>query len=388
LPVTIDFVDFYNVPAPYARPANYLSVADYGADPTGARDSVDAFFGAIGAAKEQNKGVWIPAGKYSFKQNLGADKVTVRGAGPWYTELHGNNFGIYGARPSTNVGLYDFAIFGRTRFRVDSELSTGIAGSYSNSVVQNIWIEHNKVGVWVDGPLNSLLITGLTVRNTFADGINLHQQITNTVVEQSNVRNTGDDNLAMWADAPGEYSKNTFRFNTLQLPMLANTIGIYGGADNAANDNVCADTVVEGAGLFVGQRYGSVALGGTTTFARNTLIRCGSGSATDTTFRGWGAVVLYSDNPITTPVLYSDTTISDSYFQAISFWQPSFQNINFNNINIDSASVAFEERSGGSMYAANVVARNITVAGQLNCNVPFTVTQGNGNSGWASVKCI
>jgi len=79
----------------------------------------------------------------------------------------------------------------------DIEVSTGIGGSPDSSLVQNIWIEHNKCGMWLDGPFDSLLVTGVTVRNTFADGINIHKGITNTVIEQSILRNIGDDGLAM-----------------------------------------------------------------------------------------------------------------------------------------------------------------------------------------------
>lgn len=40
------------------------------------------------------------------------------------------------------------------------------------------------------------------------DGINLHQGISNTLVEQSMIRNTGDDIMAMWAQSPGTYQNN------------------------------------------------------------------------------------------------------------------------------------------------------------------------------------
>lgn len=33
----------------------------------------------------------------------------------------------------------------------------------------------------------------------------------------------------MWAQLPNRYGANVFRFNTVQLPILANTIAVYGG---------------------------------------------------------------------------------------------------------------------------------------------------------------
>lgn len=55
------------------------------------------------------------------------------------------------------------------------------------------------------------------------------------------------------------------------------------------------------AGLQTGSRFNSATLGGTTTFARNTLTRCGSFDMYDTSSRGEGAIWLYSDSgPIST----------------------------------------------------------------------------------------
>eukprot|EP00026_Physarum_polycephalum_P003344 Phypoly_transcript_03354.p1 GENE.Phypoly_transcript_03354~~Phypoly_transcript_03354.p1 ORF type:complete len:494 (-),score=67.72 Phypoly_transcript_03354:642-2123(-) len=239
---TIDLVDFYNVGAELPRPADAISVTDFGADPSGGKDSFDAFNNAIAQGTKSGQVVWIPAGRYIFSSKItGIDGVTIRGAGPWYTELHGYDFGFFGnyaPQGSTNVHLYDFAIFGQTITRVDSETSSGAGGALSSSTLQNLWIEHNKCGLWLDGPFDSLHITGLTIRNTFADGINFHQGVTNSMAEQNIIRNTGDDSLAMWPQTPNSYSGNTFQFNTASLPVLANTIAIYGGSDNSATDSI------------------------------------------------------------------------------------------------------------------------------------------------------
>ena len=42
----------------------------------------------------------------------------------------------------------------------------------------------------------------------FVDGINFHQGVTNSMVEQTIIRNTGDDCLAMWPETPNAYSAN------------------------------------------------------------------------------------------------------------------------------------------------------------------------------------
>jgi hypothetical protein len=244
--------------------------------------------------------------------------------------------------------------------------------------------------MWLDGPFDSLHITGVVIRNTFADGINFHQGVTNSWVEQSIIRNTGDDSLAMWPQTPNNYQNNVFQFNTLSLPVLANTIAIYGGSGNSATDNLCLDNIVEGAGLQTGSRFGSIPLSGTTTFARNTLTRCGSFDMYNPQSKGEGAIWLYSDSgPVTTGnILFEDNTIIDALYQAVMFFQGQVSNVNFTNLNINGAQFVWEERVSGSIYAQGVVAQNIAQGGVWNCGLQFTITQGPGNSGWTTAaKC-
>jgi len=288
------------------------------------------------------------------------------------------------------VGLYDFAVFGTTNVRVDSEVSSGVGSALNKAQVQNLWIEHNKCGMWLDGPFDSLLITGVTIRNTFADGINFHMGVTNSQVQQTIVRNSGDDCLAMWAQQSDNYANNLFKFNTVSIPVLANAIAIYGGTSNSATDNYCADTIVEGAGLQTGTRFGSDPLSGNTYFARNTLVRTGSGDMYNPSVHVEGAIWLYSDSiPTNSPVTFEDIDIIDPYFQAVQFFQQPVSNVNFTNINVQNAKYLWSTLVPVNIYAQGVVAKNIT-ASVNNCNnQPVTITQGPGNSGWSTgdVKC-
>src|SRR5205823_12542771 len=106
----VDLADFEQVARPAAQPANSLAVTDFGADPTGARDSTAAFRSAIAAGRH----VWIPPGTFTVTGHLIVDDMTLQGAGPWYSVLRGEGVGLYGnpaPRPSTHVRLADFAIF-------------------------------------------------------------------------------------------------------------------------------------------------------------------------------------------------------------------------------------------------------------------------------------
>ena len=63
---------------------------------------------------------------------------------------------------------------------------------------------------------------------------------------------------------------NTFDHNTVQTPMLANGIAIYGGTDNTVSNNLIADPIREGSGIHVGSRFGAEPFAGTLTITNNT----------------------------------------------------------------------------------------------------------------------
>jgi len=79
----VDVADFEQVAAPLASPAGSLSVVDFGADPTGAKDSGTGVpNGVRGRRSPQHKVVWIPSGTFTVNRHLQVDGVTVQGAGP------------------------------------------------------------------------------------------------------------------------------------------------------------------------------------------------------------------------------------------------------------------------------------------------------------------
>ena len=60
-----------------------------------------------------------------------------------------------------------------------------------------------------------------------------------------------------------------------ESPVLANGIGIYGGAGNRADYNVIQDTAVSSAGIAISTRFSPVTFSGTTSVQHNTLTRTG-----------------------------------------------------------------------------------------------------------------
>ncbi|MBB6037073.1 choice-of-anchor D domain-containing protein [Phytomonospora endophytica] len=400
---TIDLADFENVAAPIGRPAGALSVVDYGANPNGGGDSTAAFQAAVDAGRTQGKVVYIPQGTYFLYDHVIVDQVTLAGAGQWYSVLTGRHptqrqkaVGIYGkyvgeGGPSQNVTLKDFAIIGDIAERVDGDQVNAIGGAMSNSTVDAVWMQHTKVGAWMDGPMDRFRIVNSRILDQTADGVNFHIGVTNSSVENTFVRNTGDDGLAMWAENRGGVTNagNSFVRNTVVLPILANNIVVYGGRDMNVSDNVVADTVSNGGGLHVGNRYdgvnGPTGVLGTFTLARNTLIRAGNGDY------NWpfpiGAIWFDARNEpmVNATINVTDTDIIDSSYAAIHFVSGTTRGVNFNNVRINrTGTFAIQLNDPGAASFTNVTATGIGFTEPIySClGSGFTITQGGGNSGW------
>ncbi|WMT42012.1 right-handed parallel beta-helix repeat-containing protein [Paenibacillus sp. D2_2] len=232
--------------------------------------------------------MWFPAGSFDFgDQLLDLDSAVIRGAGMWYTTLNGAKFYGHGG----TVEVYDLLIDGGTNERDDEAFTNAFHGAFGpGSIIQSVWIEHTKAGLWLTQPIgekartNELYMMGLRIRNLMADGINFAVGTTNSMMEQSDIRYTGDDGIAMWSFTDGKLTdvngsertpsvNNTARFNTVALPWLADNIVVFGGKDNKIQDNVVMDTVANGAGIAVSTRFNAEPFAGTTVVERNTLLR-------------------------------------------------------------------------------------------------------------------
>jgi parallel beta-helix repeat protein len=383
---TVDFADFEQVGAALTQPAGSVSVTSEGADSTGAADATSAFNAAISAAGSGGT-VWIPPGTYNVPGHISVNNVTVAGAGMWYSTVTGTAPGFYGnsaPSPSTNVHLQNFAIFGNVQERNDSAQVNGIGGALSNSTVSNLWIDHMKVGAWMDGPMDKLTFSGMRIRDTTADGINFHGGVTNSTVTNSDIRNTGDDGVATWADSSlGADANDTISNNTVQLQILANGIAIYGGHDNTVSGNLVQDTgIAQGGGIHVGQRFTSTPVG-TTTISNNTMVRDGD---LDPNWQ-FGVGALWFDGSqgaITGPINVTNALIEQSPYEAVQWVEGTISGVSLNNVTIaGTGTFALQEQTGGAASFTNVTATGVNGPSPVyNCEGGnFVVTDGGGNSG-------
>jgi hypothetical protein len=401
VPVTIDVADFQEVAPPAPQPRGSISVLSYGADPTGQKDSTTAIQNAINAGSAEGKAVYIPPGDFTVTAHLIVNNVTLTGAGEWYSVLHGNGVGVYGnlpPNPSTNVHLSNFAIFGEVMNRVDSADVNGIGGGLQDSTISNVWIQHVKAGIWMTGPFSDLKISNVRIQDTTADGINFDGGITNSSVTNTYIRNTGDDGLALWSSGAAD-SHDSFSYDTVVLPILANNFAIYGGNDNSITHDYATDTITQGGGIQVGNRFAAVPLAGTTTIADNTLVRTGT---LDPNWKfGVGAIWFYASDSedMTGTINVDQNTILDSPYDAFGFVGDYIPNATppayaIDNVHINDDIVhnvgtfVFQLQSAGSDDTiSNVTATGVGLDGQMACAYGITPTYGTGNSGWNGSEC-
>ncbi|MBA3471574.1 MAG: hypothetical protein H0T53_18215 [Herpetosiphonaceae bacterium] len=390
----VDLIDLEQVGPQLSQPANVLSItADCGATADDGSDDGPAIQRCIDRAREHDKWVWIPAGSFDLlsegRSPLGLEiaDVTVQGAGMWYATLRGPwaRFHCTGS----NCRFADFAILGASVTRTDSSPENAFnGGGGSGSRLENIWVEHTKVGWWVgEGKQNvtsGLIVTSSRFRNLFADGINLCNGTSDSVVENSHFRGTGDDALASWspaAEGPVN-TNNVFRFNTVQLPWRANCFAIYGGAGNTIEDNLCYD-VITYPGILIAQEFNSHPFAGVTTVQRNSLIRAGGPMWN----QQHGALKIDTAQGPISGLVVRDITIDRPTYAGIQIQGPGQLAAMFERIaiaNPGTNGVRIGPTVQGEATFSGVTVINPGSDSLLDQARPdlFTLTRGAGNGGW------
>jgi hypothetical protein len=229
--------------------------------------------------------------------------------------------------------------------------------------------------IWMTGPFTNLKISNVRIQDTVADGI------------------------ALWSNGVAD-SGDIISHDTVVLPILANSFAIYGGSDNSIVNDYGTDTVTQGGGIQVGNRFSSVPLSGTTTIADNTLVRTGT---LDPNWKfGVGAIWFYASDgaDMTGTINVDDNTILDSPYDAFGFVGDYIPNATppayaIDNVHINDDIVhnvgtfVFQLQSAGSDDTISHVVSTGTVGldGTMACAYGITVTDGPGNSGWSGSEC-
>jgi hypothetical protein len=368
----IDLVDLEYVAPPLTKPATFLSLQDdCGATPDDGQDDDRALQTCVKAAKNMGKGVWIPPGNWDMTASMGdlegveVSNVAVRGAGMWYSNLRGPWARLHCV--GAGCVFSDFAISGETVARDDTAVDNGFnGGAGTGSRLENVWVEHTKVGYWVgegaQNVTNGLVVTGCRFRDLAADGVNFNNGTSNSEIVNSHFRNTGDDAAASWAQAAtGVNTANVIHFNTVQVPWRANCFGVYGGKDNRVEDNLCYDTVTY-PGVLVAQQFTSQPFSGTTVVQRNSFVRAGGHMYN----QEQGAIKIYSGLQLQGPAAITNAT-----FDTLAI------------TNAGSFGIAVVSMTSGAGTFSNVTVTNAARGGLgYDPGATFSINQGGGNSGW------
>ena len=166
-------------------------------------------------------------------------------------------------------------------------------------------------------------------------------------------------------------ANNTFDHNTVQTPVLANGIAIYGGTDNTVSNNLVADPIREGSGLHVGSRFGAEPFAGHLWITDNTTVRAGTyelnwniGLGRDLDLRAReahqrrhrGGRDNFLDNTYNAIMVVADFPVKDLY---------SITNVHFKDIQVDGTGTSVvSARAAGSASFQNVDARNVGAVGR------------------------
>jgi hypothetical protein len=203
------------------------------------------------------KGVWIPAGRFYARGLLKLpSSLNIQGAGMWYSKftavdtappVAASDQGRTGIASTSgdlvfssqtggtdSVTLSNFAVFGNVTQRdiVDSVAPMGVHGEFTRSVIDNVWVEHEFIGLNMNSSSSMVQISNSRVRNTFADGIDFYGSTSNSVIENSSSRSTGDDGFAMWSQGTtaSTVSQNDQITNSsAELQWYGDGFAIYGG---------------------------------------------------------------------------------------------------------------------------------------------------------------
>jgi len=389
---TIDFIELEQAPAALTEPANYISITDapYNADPTGATDSAAAISAAWTVARTSGKGLWIPRGTFQVSNGFYIYNIKMNGAGMWYSKLFYPNSATCGFNIGTNVQFSDFALIGAANDRGNG--GTCFVGSFgTNTVLQNLWVEHFGFGMWVGNPnvtANGVVINNLRMRDLYGDGINLNTGTRNSTIKNTCVRNSGDDGIALFSapytSGSPDYN-NTVTDCTVQSPWFANGIAVYGGYNNVVNNCEVYDTVTD-FGLFIDQGFNSYAFAPTTTAQNIDLYRCGG------TFTYWstqaGAIGVDANTAsFNAPINLWDIDVYNASYSGIQVQCEngySQAGLVFDGINIKGAAtygINIKAGAAGSGTFDAVTIYSAASGAFINsAGTGYTVTKGAGNN--------
>jgi uncharacterized protein YjdB len=387
----IDFIEVEDVPPPLEKPSNFLSITDFGAISNDTIDDLPALNNCISQAISQNKGVYIPSGKFYLNNKLilNAQNIKIQGAGIWHTQLYFSNDtkfsgGILARASNVEISHFYMNTINKDRMvNGDYRIYKAFMGTYgNNSYIHDIWEEHFECGFWLGGydppyPVDittNLKISNCRIRNNYADGINFCEGTSNCIAEHCSFRNNGDDAMAIWPDnsfVTQPCANNVFRYNTVENNWRAGSCAIFGGYGHEVHHCLIKDGVA-GSGIRFTNDFPGFGFDNTKPPIRIyeiTIINCG------TSYDLWdqkrGAIEIYANKSISN-IIFENINIINAQRDGVQIYGQNINNIFFNNLTIEGTgkdtvtrNIAADIYGGFGIYAEagsdSIVFNNLTV---------------------------
>ena len=329
-------------------------------------------------------GVFLPAGQYSLtgRIQVGGKGMRIVGAGVWYTQFvapasqTNTDTGFDVQSTASGSSFSGFAWFGNYTTRQDGPGHTFQLTNTSNISIDNVWIEHNVVGVWGLTAVKNSSFTNMRIRDTLADGINLTNGSQGNMISNDEARTTGDDSFALFAAQDScsgcKETGNTIQNVTALTPWRAAGVAVYGGFNNTIQNFRVADTLcypgLTVSSLNFGFPFEGFEDSPPTTIANFSLARDGGHFWGNQAF---GAIWMFSATNTFTGLRINDSTITDPTYTGIMFQtdyvggtaQAPFQDTIFTNTTITGAH-ANNDGFGNGKSGFGVWANPLPEAGQ------------------------
>jgi hypothetical protein len=308
--------------------------------------------------------------------------VKIVGAGVWYTQFvapqgqTNTDTGWDVQSTASGSSFSGFAWFGNYTTRQDGPGHTFQLTNVSNLTIDNLWIEHNVVGVWGLTAVKNSTFTNLRIRDTLADGINLTNGSQGNLISNDEARTTGDDSFALFAAQDScsgcKETGNTIQNVTALTPWRAAGVAVYGGYNNTVQNFYVADTLcypgLTVSSLNFGFPFEGFEDSPPSTIQNFSLARDGGHFWGNQAF---GAVWMFSATNPFQGIRINDSTITDPTYTGIMFQtdyvnntaQYPFQDTIFTNTTITGAH-ANNDGYGNGKSGFGVWANPLPEAGQ------------------------
>ncbi|KAJ1561875.1 hypothetical protein HK405_002276 [Cladochytrium tenue] len=394
----VDFLEIENVPAAIPMPTGAVSVTSYGAIADDGIDDLAAFNLALTAAVANGVLLYIPSGTWHLgnmwiigsPNNTVSGQLAVSGAGIWYTKLQFTNPNSGSGGVSVRItGSLDFSNIYmnsmlRSRYNENAYYKGMMDNFGSNSVIRSVWIEHFECGVWVGNNTQSpaIVTQGLTVkdsriRNNLADGVNFSQGTSNSTVTNCNLRNNGDDSLAVWTSsyngAPvGAF--NRFAGNTVENGWRAGGIGVFGGYGHRVEANLIVDCFAcPGIRLttdFPGFHFQA---GGGIVVSGNAVVRCGT--AADLFGQARGQIDLVASGTPVAGIHFTNNALLQSQQSGVQLLgDAGYADVVFDGTTVDGAGAAVLITTAyGAATLKNLTATNVAIVFSVQAGFSLSV---------------